>query len=91
MKRVIAERRLLYSKKGENDRKELVIRVGEPYWVDEEMAGCPIEYNGLFNEMSDIYGADLLQALHLAADVDSFLLNLSKKYDFYFPDGEPNF
>lgn len=91
MNRVIAERQLLFSTKGSDERKELVIRVGEPYWVSDEMAACPVEFEGLFMEISDPCGADLLQALHLASDVDPFLKKLSRKYDFYFPTGEPYF
>jgi len=92
MSKWIAERELLFAEKGSRERKNLVIRVGVPYWSEKNMAACPIEYDGLFEEYSDIYGADLLHALHLASDVDSLLKKLSeKKYDFYFPDGEPYF
>ncbi|HEY5602286.1 MAG TPA: hypothetical protein VIM41_04185 [Gammaproteobacteria bacterium] len=91
MKKCIAERKLLFSRKGSNNLKELIIRVGEPYWVDENIAACPIQYDGLFEEYSDAHGADLLQALHLAANVDPFLEILSKKYNFCFPNGEPYF
>lgn len=90
-KKWIAERKLLFSPKNSDQRKELVIRVGLPYWRNEDMAACPVEFDGLFNEFADICGADLLHALHLAADVDPFLKKLSKKYDFYFDNGEPYF
>ena len=91
MDKCIAERRLLFSPKGESMLKELHIRVGEPYWVNEDMAACPIEFNGLFDEYSDVCAADLLQALHLAADVEPFLKKLCNKYDFFFSSGEPYF
>ncbi len=91
MKKCIAERKLLYALKNSHERKELTIRIGEPYWVNDDMAACPVEYDGLFKKYSDANGADLLQALHLAANVDPFLQQLSNKYDFYFPDGEPYF
>jgi len=92
MKEWIAERELYYSVKGKNERKRLVVRVGVPYWVNDDMAACPVEYDGLFKNYSDIYGTDLLQALHLASNVDSQLSKLSEsKYDFYFPSGEPYF
>ncbi|CAJ9896833.1 Uncharacterised protein [Burkholderia pseudomallei] len=39
-----------------------------------------------------VYGADAVQALELAVqDMEHYLLRLSKKYDFYFDDGEPYF
>jgi hypothetical protein len=91
MDKCIAERKLLYSPKSSDERIELIIRVGEPYWVKEGMAACPIEYEGLIEDYSDVCGADLLQALHLAADVEPFLKSLTKIYDFYFPTGEPYF
>lgn len=91
MKKFIAERKLLFSQKDSDERKELIIRVGEPYWVNDEMAACPVEYEGLFEEFSDVCGVDLLHALHLAADIDPFLKELTKKYDFYFSSGEPYF
>lgn len=97
----IAERRLLYAVKGSPERRELVIRVGKPYLVQpgtvtfsvaEGTAGCSVEFAGL-NEVNpgETYGADLLQALQLAADVEPILKRLCLKYDFYFPTGEPYF
>lgn len=100
MKRSIAERRLLYSLKGSDVQKELVIRIGAPYLLEEGMvnfafsegtAGCSVEFDGLFENPSDIYGGDLLQALQLAANVEPTLEGLRKRYDFYFSDGSPYF
>lgn len=102
MKEWIAERELVYSLKGSDERKSLVIRIGKPYLVSKGMvtfdfkpgtAGCSVEFDGLQNEgyLSEVYGADLLQALQLASDVEPTLKRLSKKYDFYFPDGEAYF
>lgn len=89
VKEWIAERHLTYSEKGSNDRKKLTIRVGKPYWVSEGVAACPTEWDGLLGPMTDMHGADLLQALHLAADADSLLSKLRSRYEFYFPGGEP--
>jgi hypothetical protein len=101
MKDCIAERRLLFSLKDGHERKELIIRIGAPYLVEEGTvnfpvgegtAGCSVDFDGLPAEnLEDVYGADLLQALQLAADVEPTLERLSKKYDFYFPTGEPYF
>jgi len=84
----IAERRLLYSTKGGGERKELVIKIGRPYWLRDEVAACPLEWEGLFGALPDVQGADLLQALHLAANVEPMLKALRNKYDFYFPNGD---
>lgn len=101
MTKWIAERRLLFAKKGEPERRALLIRIGEPYLLergmvnfdfDEGTAGCSVEFAGL-NEfgLQETYGADSLQALQLAADIDPVLKAFSKKYDFFFPEGDPYF
>lgn len=101
MKKPIAERELLYSLKGKSKRHKLVIRIGTPYLLDESAvsfkfdpgtAGCTVEFDGLpENLVEHVYGADSLQALSLAADVDPYLKGLGKKYDFYWPSGESYF
>ena len=104
MKEWIAKRELLYSLKGTDKRSELLIRISEPYLVKkgtvnfdfaEGTAGCSVEVVGLkdneaFEEGSvhEVYGADSLQALQIASNVEPLLKRLSKKYDIYFPDGE---
>ena len=89
MKNVIVERRLLYSSKGSKERKELIIRVGAPFWDNDGMAACPIEMDGLFDVYGPIKGIDLLHALKLVADVDPLLDKLRNKYEFFWPDGQP--
>lgn len=101
MKKTIAERELLYSLKGESTRKKLTVRVRAPYLIDESMvdftfdpgtAGCTIEFDGLPEELTEqVYGADSVQALSLATDIDPYLKGLGKKYDFYWADGSPYF
>ena len=92
MDKVIAERKLMYARKGDAVLTEMTIKIGIPYWSDE-VAYCPLEFEGLFDtqELSNAPGADLIQALQLAANVDYFLEKLSAKYDFYWPTGEPYF
>ena len=97
----IAERHLLFSAKGESERKPLMIRVFAPRLVDpasvsfQVAAGtavCTVEFDGIPDETpGDTYGADSLQALQLAADIEPVLKRLSKRYDFYFPTGEGYF
>ena len=81
----------MYSTKGGSDRKELLIRVGAPYVDKEGMSRCPVEWGGLFEDFADIGGMDSLQALQLAANIDSMLRKLGNKYDFFWPSGEPYF
>ena len=90
MEKIIAERKLIFVPKGTKTRKELTIRIGVPYWVEDGVAACPVEWDGLFEkeELADMRGMDLLQALHLAADIDPLLEKLRNKYDFYWPTGE---
>ena len=87
----IAERHLLYSPIGKHDQKQLTIRIGRPYWLRDGVAACPLEWDGLFGPLPDVQGADLLHALHLAADVEPMLTKLRSKYDFFFATGEPYF
>ena len=97
----IAERHLVFSEKGKSERKPLVIRIfapraGDPASVSFQVAPgtafCAVEFDGIPDEtLGDTYGADSLQALQLAADVEPVLKRLSSKYDFYFPTGESYF
>ena len=101
MSNCIAERKLYYTTNANSERKEVVVRIGQPYIVksgtvnfpvDEYTAGCSIEVVGLPEEFSETtYGADLVQALQLATNIDPILKRLSKKYMFYFVSGEPYF
>ena len=97
----IAERHLVFSEKGKSERKPLVIRIFAPRPVDPATvsfqvspgtAVCTVEFDGLPDEtLGDTYGADSLQALQLAADIEPVLKRLSHRYDFYFPTGEGYF
>jgi hypothetical protein len=102
MKQYIAERKLLYSLKGSNTRKEFVVRLGAPYLVKEGMVnfpvgkegcwGCHVEIEGLDEKyLEEVYGADSLQAVNMASNVESFLKRLQKKYDLFWLSGEPYF
>jgi hypothetical protein len=102
MKNWIAERELRYSDSGSDSLKQLFIRVGEPYLLEEGMvdfqftdgtAGCSVRFEGFEEEyLDEVYGADPLQALELAVNgIEPTIKRLSKKYDFFFPTGEPYF
>jgi len=97
----IAERHLIFSEKGKSERRPLVIRIFAPRLVDPALvsfqvapgtAVCTVEFDGISGEtLGDTYGADSLQALQLAADIEPVLKRLSQRYDFYFPTGEGYF
>ena len=97
----IAERSLQYALRGGGERKDLVVRIFSPFIVptgsvsfevDGFVAGCRWELDGLPEKVSDTaYGADSVQALQLAVNIDGVLAALRRKYDFYFPSGEPYF
>ena len=102
----IAQRDLLYSPKGEDKRKDLTVRIGKPYFLEKGMVnfkftegtdGCTVQFVGLeenvfeTENVHEVYGADTLQAIQLASDIEPTLKRLSKKYDIYFPCGEPYF
>ena len=101
MKNSIAHRRIRVSKKGQEDRSDLVIYIGVPKFVspsllpfeaDVEMAVCDLEIIGFAEPyIQSMIGVDLLQALQFATDVDSILKGFSKIYDLYYEDGEPYF
>jgi hypothetical protein len=97
----IAERSLCYSFAGGNERRDLVIRIFPPFVVppgsvsfnvDGVISGCRWEIDGLPEDVGDtVYGADAIQALQLASNVDGLIRHLRRKYVFYFPTGEPYF
>ncbi|MCH8544931.1 MAG: hypothetical protein LAT61_15315 [Alcanivorax sp.] len=96
----IANRKLLFSKKGSQVTKEMVVRISEPFIVDQGtvsfpvdgvVSGCRVEVEGLDEPAFDLYGMDSLQAVHLAANIEPFLERLSDKYDFFWVTGEPYF
>jgi hypothetical protein len=97
----VAARKLLYRIRGSADLTALEVRIYAPYELQEGMvdfsfssgtAGCMYEIVGLPQQFSDTcFGADPIQALQLAADVDANLRMFNKKYEFFFPDGEPYF
>ena len=88
MENVIVERRLIAESKKDESRKDVIIRVGTPYWIEEGIvAGCAVEYDGLMT-IADRKGVDPLQALQIALDVDVFLRSMGGEFQFFWPTGE---
>ena len=97
---IIATRELLFSSKGESVRSKVTIAVYKPIElqnddVNHEFSGraacCRVVFDGLDEPDYLAHGADTLQALELAMQVDTALRRLSRKYDFYFETGEDYF
>jgi hypothetical protein len=100
MSKFIAERHLLFSKKGDGVRKELTIGVCAPavvaqeevpYPVDGVMSRCHVEFEGLNEYSFDVVGTDSLQAINLASNIEAVIKRLSDEYDFFWATGEPYF
>lgn len=97
---IVAKRELTFSLKGEGVRRKVTVQVHRPFEVQREdvrfdfssgTACCRVEFEGLDEPEFLAYGADTLQALALAVDIDPVLRGMSKKYDFYFDTGEGYF
>jgi hypothetical protein len=101
MRKFVATRELLYSQKGSHVRKRLLVKVGAPraievgtvnFEFDPGASVCEIEIDGLPESFSElVYGADSIQAISMAADIDPYLKRIEKKYDLYWLSGEPYF
>lgn len=101
MKKCIAERELLYSLKGDSVKNKLIIKISAPYRIEENAvnfevhsgaSACKIEFEGLpKNLIEEVHGADSIQALAFAANIDPYLKGLEKKYDLYWSSGESYF
>ncbi|MBB6522821.1 hypothetical protein [Pseudoteredinibacter isoporae] len=101
MSKVIAKRELLYSLKGESLKKKIKVLIHEPRDVSSEELGfavhsgasvCKVEIVGLPEKFSDeVHGADSIQALSMASDVEGYLKYFQRKYDLYWGCGESYF
>lgn len=96
----VAERKIYYSDKGRAERNNLTIRVTKPYAVDPQtvnfdtgngVSACKVCIHGIDMESFEVYGADDLQAVHLASNIESLLRRISKNYDLFWLSGEPYF
>lgn len=96
----IARRDLEFSKKGNSVRHRLTVEIYPPNEVEQAevrfevspgTASCRVEFEGLDEPAHVVYGADTLQALELAVNIDPVLRGMEKRYDFFFPTGEGYF
>lgn len=96
----IAQRDLLFSKKGSSTKMELRVRIGLPRVVDRTSTGvlldpgsavCTIVFEGLGIKDIEVHGVDSLQALAQAVEIDKYLRGMTKNFDFFWPSGEAYF
>lgn len=102
MKPIIATRRLKYSNKKDKQLMDIEVKVSAPFQVpesekqfdSEHLCYCCIVYfiNGHGQISKEkVYGADEVQAVHLASNIDGYIKIMSKSLDIYWLDGEPYF
>lgn len=96
----IAERKLRYAEKDSNQKKNFTIRISMPFVVrqsmvnfplDGEMFACQIEVENLNESYPFVYGADGIQAINLASNLEPFIKRLQEKYDIFWESGDPYF
>lgn len=87
---ILAERGLILEQK-DRTKKNITVRLGKPYWVVEgREAACPVAIQGLYDNLADVHGVDLYQALELAVQLVNTLLvaAASKQQKLLWPSGE---
>ncbi|GAA6154140.1 hypothetical protein [Pseudoteredinibacter isoporae] len=99
--KIIAKRDLLFSFKESKNKNKLTVVISEPrmiesdefdFDVDPGASACTVKILGLPDEfVEEVHGADSIQALSFAIDIDGYLRRLQKDYDIYWADGEPYF
>jgi hypothetical protein len=99
-KSFVVHRELLYSMKGQTERRPFIVRIGAPrpldagaaqFNFDAGAAACTVQLEGEVMRHVEVHGIDALHALSQALDIDPLLRGLSDKYDFYWATGEPYF
>ncbi len=89
---VLVERKILMQEDGSDERHEVVLQVGHPYWMtDGKNAACPVTLKGAGeDEIEHRYGRDLFEALSNAVG------SINERFEgpqcgrfFFWPDGEP--
>jgi hypothetical protein len=88
---VIAERALLMERDGDPRRRRVVIRIGRPYWDEEnKRSSCPIQLAGLFSSKRPEYGEDSYTALISALGFfDRHVPSRDPDRRYFWPDGKP--
>ena len=96
----VAQRELVFCKKGSSTKQKLYVRIGAPSTVDRTSTGvpldagsavCTIAFEGLGIADIEVHGVDTLHALAQAVEVDKYLRGMAKSFEFFWPDGEAYF
>ena len=87
---VLLERRLSMRKRGSVAMQDILIQIGHPYWVEQDIeAACPVAIRGFLGRLVDVRGVDQLDAMRLAINlVDSTLNKKATDTEFFWSDGE---
>ena len=91
---IIATRRLQFKSCNTEKSGFLVIEIYKPYLLKEDMvdfpitsgnSGCSVKVLGLETDYYDqeVYGADTIQALQLASDIEGMLKHIDKKFELF--------
>lgn len=96
---LVAERALLYSRKGSDEKRAAVFQVHAPRpdpGSDSESDGsrgyvCIVCFKGIDLPSLDVHGIDTLHALAQACDLDVLLRGVKSRFTFYWPGGEHYF
>src|SRR5688572_22348315 len=73
--RTYIAKRVLYLKNTNEEVKEVDLCIGQPYQKEDGSWACPLQLEGLFEDLSDVSGEDSFQALMLAQNLARTLLN----------------
>jgi hypothetical protein len=89
--KVLAERTLLMGRAGDTKRTQIAIRIGQPYWREEdEAAACPAEIAGLYGNIGPMRGRDFYEALISALEFfDRHVRKTDPDERYFWPDGTP--
>ena len=100
---VIARRQLLYTTRGDATQRACTIGITRPHEESAEeaaqaqrhdpMAVCEIVFEGLDVPPIVVHGADSLQAVAMATEIDGVLRGLARQhgYTFFWDDGSVYF
>lgn len=89
---LLVERKILMQEGGSDERRDVVLQVGHPYWLSElQTAACPIVLSsGRGHEIEHRYGRDPFAALCRAVRAINDRFKRPQRGRFFFwPDGEP--
>lgn len=88
---VLAERKILMQISGSEERTEITLQIGHPYWeVEGETAACPIAMRGLDDGPPAIHGDDPFMALSNAVKyMNEYFAGVQCGRWFFWPNGEP--